>query len=663
MVDFYAPLSVSFVYHYADKKDLAPVISHCLNLFQRDPEKPFSRAMNLPLFIYTTSGKRLPPQINSKANKSIVFIFISKYVVADSDWSCYISKIADMNNVVVVPVALDETAFNIDASIRNDNFIRAYQFNSDYKKELFFISIAHEIYRFTLNDKFEELKKGNETALKLFLSHAKTGSTGLNLAEKLKRFIDNSTMNRFFDATDIAPAYKFNEEILNNIKDSTLIAIHSDPYSSRYWCQKEIMFAKENERPIIAVDLLEEFEDRRFPYASNIPGVHICADKDIGDFDLYRILSAALLETIHFFYAKKVLCEYQKTGLISKDATIVARPPELSDIKKVLKEKIKEIVYPEPPVYEEESFLFKELDVEVKTLLSSDELCLKNKNIGISISDPTEEELLNIGQTASHLHLLSQDVARHLLARKSTLIYGGDLRAGGFTEFLFNEASVIKSRLQNDSVHLKNYIAWPIYKSDTETVIDWKAKYKHVASMLEINPPEDIEDLISNKEVFLPPENSQNCFVWSRCLTDMREKMIAKCDVRICAGGKHSGYKGKMPGVLEEVLIAINNKKPLFLLGGFGGVTSSVCKIIEGAQSHMLNEEWQIQNNPGLKDMLDFGKNRKNDFCFDYNSLLDKLKFENLNNGLTNEDNKRLFATQFIDEAIFLILKGLKTII
>ena len=38
----------------------------------------------------------------------------------------------------------------------------------------------------------------------------------------------------------------------------------------------------------------------------------------------------------------------------------------------------------------------------------------------------------------------------------------------------------------------------------------------------------------------------------------------------VCAGGRHFGYKGKMPGVLEEIVIAIKMKKPLFLLGGFG---------------------------------------------------------------------------------------------
>lgn len=42
----------------------------------------------------------------------------------------------------------------------------------------------------------------------------------------------------------------------------------------------------------------------------------------------------------------------------------------------------------------------------------------------------------------------------------------------------------------------------------------------------------------------------------------MREKMIDECDIRICAGGKIINYKGCMPGILEEVLIAVEKESP-----------------------------------------------------------------------------------------------------
>ena len=46
-----------------------------------------------------------------------------------------------------------------------------------------------------------------------------------------------------------------------------------------------------------------------------------------------------------------------------------------------------------------------------------------------------------------------------------------------------------------------------------------------------------------------------------------------------------------------------------------------------------------------------------------YDDLKEMIRMENLNNGLNSEDNIKLFKTQFVDEAIYLILKGVKNII
>ena len=109
-------------------------------------------------------------------------------------------------------------------------------------------------------------------------------------------------MQNFFDTTDIAPGYKFDTEICGYIKDSTIIAIHSDSYSSRYWCQREIICAKENKRPLLAVNCLNDFEDRRFTYSSNIPVINISNNDYSNKTAHLRILSFSLLETIRNLY-------------------------------------------------------------------------------------------------------------------------------------------------------------------------------------------------------------------------------------------------------------------------------------------------------------------------------------------------------------------------
>jgi len=667
--EFKQPLSVFFVWHPADNKEIFPIVDYCTNALKRDPQKPFSRSMNLPVFHRTTSTTGIPTKIKFVSKKTIIFAFISEQLVGDDAWVDYIKELPKSDEIFLVPIALDDFAYKVSGDLSNINFIRTKDYDPEFKKELYFISIAHEIFRYSLNESFSAKKLGEETAIKIFLSHTKCGSSGSKIAQKLKDFIDNSPMGNFFDSTDIAPSYRFDNEIIGNIKKSTIIAIHSDPYSSRYWCQREILCAKENNRPIIAVDCLEEFEDRRFPFSSNIPSVHINFNGELKKNDLLRILCATMLETLRFFYSKLLLEERKQSGDIPKNAYITSRPPEASDINKILKKNeqsiccnIEEIFYPEPPLYNEEAFLFSNLGIKLGTLLTANNFSLKGKKIGISISDPTDNELTLIGQNKNHLQILSQDIARQLLIREAELFYGGDLREGGFTEFLFEEALILKDRLQKKDIHLTNYIAWPIHRDKDKKTISWKAKYRPVAKMIEVSPPDDVIDLIPDKNSFLYPNCTQNAYVWSRSLTEMRRTMIADCDVRICAGGKHSGYKGRMPGVLEEIYIAIELKKPLFLIGGFGGVASSVCKLINNKEVQEFTEEWQIINNSGYKDLLDFIKLREPSYYSDYKSIVELLKNCNLNNGLNKKENEKLFTTPFVDEAILLIIKGLKEI-
>ena len=668
--NYLPPLSVMFVWHPADETLIKPIVEHCFSLLSRDVDKVFSRSMNLPIFYRTTCKKGVPTKIEELSNKTVVFIFISKIMVADDSWVDYLKGIPKTANINIIPIAIDKTAFNLNDEFDNRNFIRVYDFDKMFMNDYIFIAVAHEIYRWGLNESAKIMELGKDNALKIFLSHAKDGKNGIKLAKALKDFIDNSSMRNFFDATDIAPGYKFDEEIIGHIKESSIIAIHSDSYSSRYWCQREILSAKEHNRPIVAVDTIEEFEDRRFPFASNIPGVHVHFDGQPTKKDLLRILSSTLLETVRFFYSKLLLEQYKHAGWIKHDVEVRSRPPEVSDIEKILFDnsgsincKYKSLVYPDPPLYSEELSFLSKLGIQLSTPLTFDLNLLQDKAIGISISELPEEELIVIGQSRDHLVQLSQDIARHLLTRGATLIYGGDLRENGFTEFIFNEAHALQARLQSQKIHLNNYIAWPIYKNDTIDVSIWKAKYRPIAKMVEVPPPEDIRDLIPSEDSFLPPITSQNLFVWSRCLTEMRNKMIEKCDVRICAGGRHSGYKGRMPGVLEEIIIAIERKCPLFLLGGFGGVTASVCKLILNETiPQELTQDWQVQNNSGYKELLDFCSSRGVQHSVNYMSLTKTLKSADFNNGLSYEDNKQLFTTPFIEEALHLIFKGMKAL-
>jgi len=445
-----------------------------------------------------------------------------------------------------------------------------------------------------------------------------------------------------------------------------LVAIGSDAYSSRYWCQREILCAKQHQRPIIAVDCLQDFEDRVFPAGSNVPCVHVSPDTPISEPDIFRILIATILETIRHLHAQKSLEYYLSQNWIDNDCAIASRPPEIRQVIDLKNSGKQKICYPEPSLYSEEADWLSHFEVDAFTPLWSkaEDGALGCCRIGISISDNPAGNYSDHHLNADHLKRLSQDLARHLLARAGTVIYGGDLRKDGFTQFILDEAIALKTRLNTDSIHVENHLAWPLYVSDPE-IVAWRAKYSGIIKTVEHDIPSDIAKDI-DKNVFIAPSGTENKYIWSRCLTQMRENSIELSHARICAGGKLAGYHGKMPGVLEEIIISREKKKPIFLLGAFGGVVGEVCKTITNkAIAAPLTDHWQITNNAGYFELQEKAKQEiQNADYTKIETVLGGISVDALarSSGLSSDNYQRLMASPFVDECVHLVLKGLKNI-
>lgn len=665
------PLAVHFVWHPND--NINTTIMDFRRYLTRDIDRPFSRELNIPTFLYSSQKRSHPPSNSPKklAKKDVIFLFLSANTLMIPSWKEYINSLPERKNYHLVPVAVEHEGIGhtSEGRLKSLNCIRMFEWNEDFKKEYAIFYLSHELYRFGLKN-INLLESGIDSSIRLFLSHAKKGDTGLKHAKAIKKFIDNSNMQGFFDVNDISSGFKFDEEIEKHIKRSTLIAIESDAYSTRYWCQREILTAKREKRPIILVNSLEEYEDRVFPAASNIPCVHITAEP-LNDKDILRILIAALLETIRFEHARKLLTYYRNQKWIDQNAVIFARPPEIQQIVEILKKNKKSnnlvICYPEPPLYKEETEWADYFNITVSTpLWSSDKKSYKNKKfrIGLSIADYQPDGYDKQNQDLDELKRFSQSLARHLLANKHTLIYGGDLRNDGFTQFILDEATVLRDRLQLDKLFVENYLAWPLNVKQEN--LKWYANYNTVVKPVSASIPDDIKSLIHDISTFLPPDCLENKYIWSRCLTTMREESIKSSDIRILVGGKFENYLGKMPGVLEEFLIAYKQDLVIFLVGGLGGLTKKLCISIKNRKiEEEFTEEWQINHNNAYKDLQKIASQHGKHT--DYDNL--KEVIENITipilaerTGLTNEEYERLMTTPFIDESIYLILKSIKNL-
>lgn len=295
---------------------------------------------------------------------------------------------------------------------------------------------------------------------------------------------------------------------------------------------------------------------------------------------------------------------------------------------------------------------------EIKDVSKEKEINLfTGQNIAISISDSPEIDAL--GFSFEHQKNLIVELTRALVIHGSTLIYGGDLRNNGYTR-LFSEL-VYQYRPSDDvdKLFFKNFFSFPIYlKLEESDELDF---IKNGVEPIKISPPESLK---IDQSKFYPPNTKDNLFIWSECLSKMRDEMNTNTDARIFTGGPMSNFKGKYPGLLEEALLSLKNDTPVYLIGIFGGITKRIIEGIKGESPEELTMDWQFSQNCDYKEFVDHYNSIMNEHKIDYEEsveLLNNYTLERLsvNNGLTIEENKRLFTSIHTSEIIFLIMKGL----
>src|ERR1700756_175270 len=298
----------------------------------------------------------------------------------------------------------------------------------------------------------------------------------------------------------------------------------------------------------------------------------------------------------------------------------------------------------------------------IKLVISKEEVLsrkfvLKGKTIGISISE--SDNLMELGYGVAHLKDAMVEVARYILSLGGKVAYGGDMRQGGFTELMFDLLAYYKADKElPPNERFFSFLAWPLSLNLTT---EKQAELIQNVSFKKIAPPQDLQ--IANVNEFIKPDSPENLYVWSRCLTKMREEMESECNARIFIGGRTKGFKGKCPGILEELLIAITKNHPIYLIGAYGGVTKDIIDALNNKESNSFSNEYYFDNTEYQK-MYNIYNEKHPESKIDYPQYLSTLKnlsFKSISkiNGLSESENQRLAATPHISEIVYLILKGL----
>lgn len=632
------PLTVHVLYH-KEYTEGAKVYGSLYKMLCRDSHNPFASGLDIPVYFHTDEdGISLQPVPTDLSAKTFILILVDQNMYLSKEWKDYVNKTLlkqqKKDTVLICAVSLYKYAFEFSSELGTCQFFSfgnesLLQHWSEFQTRLY-----DNLIRFLNGDGLNQLR--------IFISHSKRDnySHGERLAKDLRDYLlqRGTKLSSFFDVNSIMEGGDFESQILKSAEKAIMVVIFSETYSSREWCIKEILQAKKNNRPVIAVFDIDGDIDRVFPYIGNIPAT---VYKD----DWSPVVNLLLRTTLDMTYQKLLLSKFPDNlnkVTFAPDAYCISNIP--------IGDRNKEILYPEPPLsYDELEVLHNikggKVNIMTPMQFNAKECDLKQRSVAISISESEEQHQNGIGQDM--LDDVTLEMLRHILIANGKIVYGGNLQQDGFTERFrdlsfqygqYRHLALGKEEPKNpeDERYMTSFIAWPFHLTLDN---DKRSEFQHCRVDIHCCKPCDI---VSPEEAKsgVQGTDAEKREKRARSLTVMREDMETtkysdgtdddkELLARIFIGGKTVSSYGSKPGILEEFEIALKHNRPIFLLGGFGGETKRILDHINKVPGREIAE-------------------------------LKKLEFKDLDNGVTDKGEiEALCNSTNILDIIPIVLKAL----
>jgi|GEM_PF-4136723 len=634
-----APLKIVIIWH-KEYRDGEYYAKNVITSFSRNNNDYAGNSIGIPIECHNLPMFN-PEEFRKLTNvyeKVACVLLIDASMNQSTEWQSFKSALdeycGNSKGIVIFPVAT--RSLEAASNICNTNNINLTRFKYggkntsvefSYNADLLKLTLAHAFCSLLINGRRD---KNNcvdckKKPVQVFISHAR--SDGKSLARTLKTYISRTPLKPFIDVDELQSGVNFEEEIKKNIHASKLLLIlYTDNYSSRNWCQKEVLIAKECGCSVLLLDALETQEVRRFPYGANMKSIHLGHGK-VGERRSREIIYDVLLEVLKTEYHSLFLNYSASIHLkepILKKTLVFKHHPELFTVRNIAKSDVRVALYPEPPLSNSEVEVLREYCPRclfaTPTLLpcisiSGDKLdargFLAGKNIGISIAN-TADKTTNMLLSTFYL-----DLIRHLLVADANILYAGN-------------PNYVDENGENYVVQfeklVKNYC------------FNFKEKRRIIVHYLKDRKitPNFVNDRCSWSEfIYVPTDRNQSR---QKNLTTLRKVSASASDARIVFGGKTSGYSGDYPGIIEEAYIALRHNPtatPLYVIGAFGGAAEILAKWLRG-------DEHKLEN------------------CDKMEAYFKEIGFQNINNGLSYGENIELAICDNASRSIALIIKGLR---
>jgi hypothetical protein len=669
--------------------------------FNRTIDDVLDRDIGIPTYFISVAGCLSTVIDWEEAERTVVVWMINEVMVVEqAQWQKDVETVLKYKNeydkqVNWIGVSLTKSSGNFCSSVNCFNRIELQDELEARREEVLLrrliFKVAQELY---------DRQKDEPLPLTLFLSHAR--KDGKHIAKAFNTAVQQieENVNTFLDVRNIEVGADIGQKIANCIGKSVLVVIDTNAYSERDWCLEELLEAKKHNRPIVVVNAQKNLIKRTSPYLGNT--AKVCSTMLLAAQGTYseaeieqeykRITQYVLRETVRYMYDSCLLTiRLQEKG---ENVWEFPAAPELLTIyqKNTIEKKEQAepiiLVYPDPPLINRERKLLEDrlnilpitstlypvfdagLNIIEYTSIFSDLTA-----VGISISEIISvKDGLHQGIGIWHLQDAMVELTRYLLACGATCAYAGNLQYPfikdknlNFTIQLIELLKAYNSDYKSEK-KIINHVAAP-YVVANQSNLELKAE---VASLVEFVEHTD-EYFPKDKEDYSPAQKAAS-------FTYMRQQMFHdQNEAQIFIGGKTEQSQSIILGIVEEAYYALKYRKPIYIVGAFGGVSQLLAELFLTGASPQLSakfettqasEDWKqmyqayiqyIQEHPDWEESPEEIQQR-----VDYSALkLFFLRHRNkqqgnyLHNGLSKEENEILFRSKNMLEITSLIIKGL----
>jgi len=348
--------------------------------FRRDIYDDVTGGLGISVLFRSTplENTALPGDINLREAKGTAIILLAEeHMASDPDWIAYVRNLADRADKTglharLFPVSIGAAGMKLgiqEQALRWDSWA-----GNDRARTTRLIRELVNCFCRIMRHCLARLQRPGQTSdglpaylqkVKVFLSHSKHDNRGESIASRLREHLQaEAALASFFDVQDIPAGLRFDAVLLTEVRLSAMVAIHTDSYSSREWCRREVIEAKRCQVPFIVANCLGHIDERSFPYLGNVPIIQLHAASPARiDVLVCRLLEEVLRDLLW-------RCRIESSAGRAPHVLFLARPPELLSLlasadrsgrhtilERAIERREAIVVYPDPPLSAEEERL------------------------------------------------------------------------------------------------------------------------------------------------------------------------------------------------------------------------------------------------------------------------------------------------------------------